>query len=474
MATSAESSDGHEADVFPRLYVEGDDAEDDMPSDEMAGYRFLPKASESHEMSADENPIGRYLAEAAKYKLLTIAEEKAVAACLKEARHAYRHALLRDPFVQEKMIGLLADVHTGRLGIDKAFEYDPHDLKRKAELAAILKLNFPTILRLRAENRDEAEDRADRENFGGGRVVSEEEDDVTRAAIADRMEKIALLMAECRVQEEYMTSAFHELKKSAAGGASGLPENVAALERLETSYNRAKDALSTPNLRLVVSIARRYQHKGLPLLDLIQEGNAGMMRAIHDYDHGRGGKFSTYATYWIRQAIVHALSEKARTIRIPVNVLHTATYLRELRIQLTKTLGHNPTVEEIARHASMPAREVAFLLNQKSVLMSLEMPVGDGDARFGDLLPDQSGEFVESVDIRSFRSRLEEVMGGYPLREREVIRMMFGFDMPEPMTLIETGEALGVCKETVRNVKLRVLRDLKNLLSEFGGLEEGD
>jgi RNA polymerase primary sigma factor len=239
---------------------------------------------------------------------------------------------------------------------------------------------------------------------------------------------------------------------------------VLFLRRVAADLERARAKLIASNLRLVVSVAKRYRHHGMPLLDLAQEGNLGLMRAVEKFDYRRGFKFSTYATWWIRQAITRAVADQARTIRIPAHVTeHTARVARAQQ-ELAQALGRDPDMGEIGGRVGLPPDRVRQILGLNRDPLSLEAPVGDEDgARIGDFLPDPLAEPLHDVATRTLLQRhVETVLHTLDGREQRVIEMRFGLHDGNPRTLEEVGRAIGVTRERIRQIESKTLCKLRH------------
>lgn len=242
-------------------------------------------------------------------------------------------------------------------------------------------------------------------------------------------------------------------------------EEVELAKKIEAGGSvgeRARDDLANSNLRLVVNNAKRYINRGLSLQDLIQEGNIGLLKAVEKFDYRRGFKFSTYATWWIKQAITRAIADQARTIRVPVHMVESMNKVRKAQRELATILDHNPSEDEIAKHLKMPVEKVTEILKVSQDTVSLESPIGDeNDSQLGDFLEDET--FVspeEQVSATMLHEALDNVLSTLNDREEQVIRLRFGFDDNRTRTLEEVGDIFGVTRERIRQIEVKALRKL--------------
>ena len=268
--------------------------------------------------------------------------------------------------------------------------------------------------------------------------------------------------------EDELKQSYEEAKKTAE-----------ELIKLYKKYEYARNKLAEGNVRLVISEAKRYMNRGLDFGDLVQEGNLGLLKAIDKYDYKRGFKFSTYATWWIRQAITRAVADHSRTIRIPIHMIETITKINKAQKALLQEKGRQPSIEEIAEYLEMPISRVEKALSVAKEPLSMDKPVGsDGDTSLGEIIYDESTlSAEEELKIQSLRERLNMALKMLSPRERKVIELRFGLDGKKPRTLEEIAQEMNLTRERVRQLEVQALEKLRNpirlhVLGRFKDLEE--
>ena len=283
-------------------------------------------------------------------------------------------------------------------------------------------------------------------------------------AIEEKKEKFAKI---CEIEDDKELSS-DEKRIWLTQTKDALPtEERIELRNLETAIHkgeRAKQRLSEANLRLVVSIAKRYVGRGMQFLDLIQEGNLGLIKAVEKFDHTKGFKFSTYATWWIRQAITRAIADQARTIRIPVHMVETINKVKKVSSQLLHQNGHEPTADEISEALDMPVEKVREIMRVAQEPVSLETPIGEEeDSHLGDFIPDEDAPVpAEAASHTLLKEQLSTVLGSLTPREEKVLRLRFGLEDGRPRTLEEVGHEFEVTRERIRQIEAKALRKLRH------------
>ena len=444
-----------------------------------------------------DDPVRMYLTQMGEISLLTREEEIRLAKKIETCRMIFRRKVLENDYCVAAAVEILEMVNEGDLPFDRTMKISTAEDDAKGKIAARIPENLKTVHKLLEL------DREDWNNLEtGGRKTKKETQDIkdrmkTRRRkmarlieeLSLRTSKIAPLMKKLRAISEKMQELTRTLADSERNPDHHDPEDLAVMKEelsglrslvlmdpgevaercrdvkvVFDEYEQAKRDLSGGNLRLVVSIAKKYRNRGLSFLDIIQEGNTGLMRAVDKYEYKRGYKFSTYATWWIRQAITRAIADHARTIRIPVHMIETMSKLRNIAKDLLQAHGREATVDEIAEVAKMPVAEVRRVMKISRHPISLDRPVGESeDSYFGDFIEDEKAENpTDSAAQDMLRHRIEQVLKTLTYREREIIKLRYGLGDGYTYTLEEVGRIFKVTRERVRQIEAKAVRKLQH------------
>ncbi|MBC8873339.1 MAG: sigma-70 family RNA polymerase sigma factor [Planctomycetes bacterium] len=441
-----------------------------------------------------DDPIRMYLSQMAVIPLLSREEEIAMAKKIEVTRKRFRRSVLACDFAMRKTVETLKKVHKGELPFDRTIKVSLTERLTKEQIQARMPYNLQTLDCLLEANRQDFERLIRKSTLPDERAtirraflrrrrkclqLVEELSLRTRrvqplieqlSGFADRLEEIRgrlKVIGGDPLHRDEFANLRHELRDLmllTQESPRSVRKRVEAIERQYAEYEEVKRELSSGNLRLVVSIAKKYRNRGLSFLDLIQEGNTGLMRAVDKFEYRRGFKFSTYATWWIRQAITRAIADQARTIRIPVHMIDVLSKLRNIQKRLLQELRREPTTEEVARMAGLDLDEVKRVLDIGRHPVSLDRPVGDGeDCSFGELIEDvQSDNPVRNASNGILRQKIEALLKTLTYREREIIRLRYGLGDGYTYTLEEVGRIFKVTRERVRQIEAKAVRKLQH------------
>jgi RNA polymerase primary sigma factor len=455
-----------------------------------------------------DDPVRMYLMQMGEIPLLTRAEELSSAQAIERTRTRFRHNMLAGDFVLQGAVNLLEKVRDGALRLDRTIEVSVTNTAEKKRILRRLGPNLETLVKLLHQNqrdfrfaihkknileqRHEAWRRLIRRRNRAVRLVEELNLRTQRLQpLLDKLTEIDLRMQTLRAQlseldkqpcatgRDELRCELHYLMRISGESPATLHRRVHRTIELQIRYDAAKRELSAGNLRLVVSIAKRYRNRGLSFLDLIQEGNTGLMRAVDKFECARGYKFSTYATWWIRQAITRAIADQSRTIRVPVHMIDAMTRVRTVTRELVQKNGCEPSVEQTAEAAGLSLEDTRCIMKMSRQPLSLDQPVGDhDDSYFGEFLQDhRECDPLYDFNQELLKNRLADVMQSLNHREREILRMRYGLTDGYAYTLEEVGKIFSVTRERVRQIEAKAVRKLQQpyrCRDLLGFLDRGD
>ena len=483
-----------ESDVPTHGKFEDPALEEDLTEPDKEDLKSALEEELESERGRIDDPVRMYLTQMGEIPLLTRPQEISLARKIEMTRMHFRRRVLESDYCAQQAVEILQQVDDGDLPFDRTMKISTAENFAKDTISERIPINLETIRRILET------DRKDWQVMNDGRTAEPRQRQFWRG-MWRRRRRLAKLLEELSLRTSriqplmkklvHISEKMDELQRAidSSKGNGTPPEDVVvmkeerlglidlvmeepdllkkrvkAIQKVFNDYEQAKRELSAGNLRPVVSIAKKYRNRGLSFLDIIQEGNTGLMRAVDKYEFRRGYKFSTYATWWIRQAITRAIADHARTIRIPVHMIETMSKLRNISKRLVQDLGREPTIEEIAEQAGMSVTEARRVMKISRHPISLDRPVGESeDSYFGDFIEDETAENpVESAGNEMLKERIEEVLKTLTYREREIIKLRYGIGDGYTYTLEEVGRIFKVTRERVRQVEAKAIRKLQH------------
>ena len=452
------------------------------------------KGPNSPSPKLSDDPIRLYLSQMSEIPLFTREEEISLAKKIEITRKRFRRSVLSNDYALRTTVEILNRVHQCKLPFDRTIKVSlterltkeqvsarmPHNLKTLNTLIQRKRAVFQQIVRKSTDPltkkqlirqfvrlRDKCVTLAEELSLRSRRVTPNMRQleqfssrmDALQMRILE-LESDPLSVPEC----ERLRNELRQLIVTTQESPRSLRNRCAEFRKHFADFEAVKRELSQGNLRLVVSIAKKYRNRGMSFLDLIQEGNTGLMRAVDKYEYRRGFKFSTYATWWIRQAITRAIADQARTIRIPVHMIDVLSRLRNIQKRLTQTLRREPSTEEIAEQTDLPLEEVRRVLDIGRHPISLDRPVGEGeDNSFGEFIEDDSNDNpIRNAGNGLLKDKIEQLLKSLTFREREIIRLRYGLVDGYSYTLEEVGRIFKVTRERVRQIEAKAVQKLQN------------
>jgi len=449
-----------------------DEREDLQPAVEESG---LSEEALRPSPAEGEDPVRIYLKEIGKVRLLTARQEVEIGQRIEAGQIKLRGALADIPMAVDRLLVLVDRLRRSEVPLDDVIIL-PEGGEPSPEQVRPIMTAFARMRRLERESQRLRESLAAKRRAASTRANYGKWIAQNGASVRSIVEKLPLkpalidgLVVEVRQLAERMRAAtgraeLHALETEAGLARKPLLAALAEIESHDRVVRQAKKELMEANLRLVVSVAKRYLGSELSLLDLVQEGNLGLMKAVDRFQYRRGFKFSTYATWWIRQAITRAIADHSRTIRIPVHMVETLNRISRVNRLMVNEMGREPTPEELARRTGVPARKVRLILESSRKPLSLETPIGE-DSDLGDFLEDKTAESPnDNLISQDLTNQVDRALATLSPKEKEILRLRFGIGEEGEHTLEEVGKRFSVTRERIRQIETKALRKLRHPL----------
>lgn len=423
-----------------------------------------PDPEEVERASSDtDNIVWAYLKDMGQVSLLTPEEEVQIARRIEEAEKKAIKIVFDMPEAVVELREIGRQLKAQEIGIADVINIDEMDLTLKDE-EKYRKAIVSSVNSIRNQYAKREEARALLKKCRKAADKKKLTDDIAKTG--QKVEKALLdLKLNKKTIVVIIRKITHQMKLMGDAEAAAIQQRLTELGEIENGLKAVRNRLVQANLRLVINIARKYQNRGLSFLDLIQEGNMGLMKAAEKYDYQKGYKFSTYSTWWIRQAITRAIADCGRTIRVPVHVLETKNKISKATSALFQESGENPDIEDISVKAGLPVEKVRKIMKVSGGTVSIETPIGDDESRLGDLIADPNAssplsEFIGS----SLKQEIDQILATLTPREEKVIRMRLGIGEATEYTLEEVGDAFGLTRERIRQIEAKALKKLRHPL----------